>query len=270
MMKAGDYNTVIPRLFQIIERNPSSKTSIEARYRLGEAYHKVGGYRDAIEMYREYIRLAPDGPFAERSKDYAAEISAEYRELFMTSKKLDETIEALEAKLKSQPSDVAARLELADFLWRRGDFADAGRHYIQVIRERPEFAHDATIRNRVERNSQGEYIIIEPEELMRRQIAMNPLLIVNENAFNSDRGRAPRREPQYVVTGQVLNRGERILYGVSVNVTLYGFGKVVYDAKSVNIGRMSPGEIRAFSVTCSTYENADNISGHESVATFSQ
>jgi hypothetical protein len=59
-----------------------------------------------------------------------------------------------------------------------------------------------------------------------------------------------------------------VLYGVQVFVTIYGFGNVVFDTSTINIGRLNPGETRAFSVRFSNFDNIENVRRHEAVGTF--
>ena len=92
--------------------------------------------------------------------------------------------------------------------------------------------------------------------------------MVNTTAFKSGRDLLTRERKFYVVTGQVRNRSDSILYGVQVIVTLYGFGNVVYDTNTVNIGRMNPDEVRAFTVRFSNFPNIDDMNRHEVVPVF--
>jgi hypothetical protein len=109
---------------------------------------------------------------------------------------------------------------------------------------------------------------LSPAEVERRQIQAQPLAVTNTAAFKSGEDLFTRTALFYSVTGQVVNRSDSVLYGVQVIITIYGFGNVVNDTTTVSIGRLNPGEIRAFSVRFSNFENIENINRYECVATF--
>jgi len=268
MIEGGDYNIVIPRLLQVISKFPNSNAAIEGRYWLGVAYYKIESYREAIDLFNEYLRLAPHGKYATDSTDYVAKLTSEYEQKYWTAAKLDEEITACNEKIKQSPEDVTLKLELADLFWKRGDYQEAGKLYVALVQQKPEYKNDATIQSRVEIKSSGEVVVLSPAEMERRYIEQQPLVIVNEHSFQSGRDLYTREARFYVVTGQAKNRGDSVLSGVQVMVTLYGFGNVVFDTNTINIGRLNPGELRAFSVRFSNFENIDNINRFECLGTF--
>ena len=56
------------------------------------------------------------------------------------------------------------------------------------------------------------------------------------------------------------------MYGVQIVVTVYGFGNMVYDTNTIHIGRMNPGEIRAFSSRFSNFDNIEEVQRYECMA----
>lgn len=268
MIKSGDTTVVIPRLLQVIAKYPDSKSSLDARYWLGVAYMDVKSYRDAIDVFNEYLRLAPDGAFADQSRQYVASLQKEYEQKYWTPEKLDAQIRELTEALKADPNNVDNQLKLADMLWKRGDYDYAGRLYAQVVKVNPETASDPQVSSRIEFLPSGGYVVLTPAEVQRREIEKQPLAVINTASFQSGRDLLTRQSMYYVVTGQVVNRGDSVLYGVQVNVTIYGFGNMVYDTNTVNIGRLNPGEIRAFSVRFSNFQNIDDINRYECVGSF--
>jgi hypothetical protein len=111
-------------------------------------------------------------------------------------------------------------------------------------------------------------MIVTPSEIERRSIENRPLLITNTNYFRSGEDLITRESRFYVVSGQAHNRSDSILYGVQVHVTIYGFGNVIYDTATVNIGRLHPGEQRAFSIRFSNFDNINNVARYECIGTF--
>jgi tetratricopeptide (TPR) repeat protein len=268
MIEAGDYSIVIPRLLQVIAKFPDAEASLEARYWLGVAYYRVTSYREAINLFNEYLRLAPHGKFAADSSEYVAQLTSEYEEKFWTAERLDATIKECAARLQKNPDDFDCKWELAGLLWQRGDYRDAGQIYVSIVQQKPEYRNDATVRSRIDVKPSGEVVVLTPAEMERRYIEEKPLVVINQYSFQSGKDLYTRESRFYVVTGQAYNRGDSVLYGVQVIVTLYGFGNIVYDTNTVNIGRLNPGERRAFSVRFSNFENIDNINRFECTGTF--
>jgi len=268
MVDAGDTSAVIPRLLNTIAKYPASEAALDARFWLARTYYKIGGYRDAIDLFNEYLRMAPEGKYAAEAKVYVDKLTTEYSARFVSPQQLDDNIRTLMAQLAQSPDDLATQLALADLQWKRGDYAQAGKIYKNVVDKHPDQAQDLTIKSRVEFHPNGEYVVLTPVEVQRRQAEAQPLVVINASSFQSGRDLFTREQRFYSVTGQVVNRSDSVLYGVQVIVTIYGFGAVVFDTTTVNLGRMSPGEIRAFSVRFSNFDNIENVNRFECVPTF--
>ena len=267
-IEAGDTTQVIPRLLHVISNYPSSTPAIEARYWLGVAYMKISSYRDAIELFYEYIKLAPEGRYAKEAQQQADALQKEYSEKYQTPEEMDAEVKALLAKVTASPADAALQMELANLLWKRGDYDSAAKIYYQVLKAHPEYADDPGLKDHIERMPNGELIVLTPTEVQRREAERQPLQVINMASFKSGKDLLTRESLYYAVTGQVVNRGTSVLYGVQVNVTIFAFGNMVQDTTTVNIGRLNPGEIRAFSVRFSNFENIDDIHRYECVASF--
>jgi len=268
MIEKEDYGTAIPRLLHAIAKYPGSDAAAEAHYWLGVAYYRIQSYRDAITMFHQYLELAPKGRYAADSQAHIAKLTDEYDRRYMSAQELDASIMETAEQVRNNPQDSELRLQLADLLWKRGDYGRAAAIYTALVKEYPALATDKVVSTRIEFLPQGEAVVLTPAELQRRQIAEQPLEIQGSNSFKSGRDLLTREHRYYVVTGRVLNRGDSILYGVQVHVTLYGFGNVVFDTTTVNIGRMNPGELRAFSTQFSNFPNIEDINRYEIVPTF--
>jgi len=268
MIDEGEHWATVPRLLLLVSRYPASDAALDARWLLGATYERVGSYKDAMDMFTDYLRLAPKGPHAEQCIQQLERINEKYEQEFLSLTEIDAQVRTLETKLREQPDALVYQWELADLLWKRGNYDEAGRLYERILANHPQYARDPVLARRVELLPDGRVIVLTPAEIERRQIERRPLEIINQNAFRSGRELFTREHRYYVVTGQVLNRSDSVLYGVEVDVTLFGFGNVVFDTSTVYIGRMSPGELRAFSVRFSKFENIENISKYESVARF--
>lgn len=267
-VEAGDNTIVVPRLQDIIVRYPGTDGANDARYFLGLVYYRIGGYRDAIDVFDEYLRLAPSGKYAGESRGYIAKLGQEYREKYGSVEELDREMSVLKERLTAEPGNLSYEWELADVLWRRGNYAEAADLYMSVTAKKPAYALEPVFQSRFERLPNGQYVALTPSEQTRRQNERQPLAVINESTFHSGRELIARTSQFYSVTGQVVNRSDSVLYGVEVIVTLYGFGNTVYDTTMFSIGRLAPKEIRAFSVRFSNFDNIENVFKHECVPTF--
>lgn len=268
MLERNEHSIAIPRLLQIMTKYPDTQAAIDAEYFLARTYQSINSYREAIDLYNEYLRLAPDGQYAEQSHDSLAVLVEEYERNFWTAERLNEQIAAVNAQLETEPSNIAWQLDLAGLLWKRGDYKQAGQVYAGIIDTHPAYYDDATIRGRIEKTPSGDYLVITPAEVQRRAIERQPLSIINTSAFKSGEDLITRTPLYYVVTGIAVNRSDSVLYGAQVLVTIYGFGNVVYDTNTVTLGRMNPGEMRAFSVRFFNFPSIHNIHRYETVASF--
>ena len=166
---------------------------------------------------------------------------------------------------------MAAQLELANLYWEQGQYENAGGIYAELLRHWPRLEEDLVVRRRIARGSNGEITVLTPTEVERRHREAEPLLIYNVSAFKSGRFEGWSATPNqryYNVTGQSVNQSQTTLHDVNIIVTIYGVGFMVYDTKTANIGSLRPGEVRAFSIQFSQFDNIDNIARHECVGTF--
>lgn len=267
-IETGEVSGSIPILLQMIGKYPETPAAVEARFLLGRAYYELKGHRDAIDLFKDYVRLAPEGPNADEARAYVEQLTQEYNEKYMTPEALDERIRQLSEQLGADPHSLDIQWQLAEMLWRRGNYSRAAEIYMEIIADHPEYAQDQTVRTRVEMLPNGEYIVMTPAELQRREVEMQPLQVFNVAGFPAGRDLFTRTRTYYVVTGQVVNRSDSVLYGVEILVTIYAFGNVVYDTQVVTIGRLNPGETRAFSVRLTNFEYIENINRFECVPTF--
>lgn len=268
LMEEGDYIAAIPRLIHMMETDPDSAPTREARYWLGMAYYHTNSFRDAITLLEEYLRLAPEGRYQVETKRFLEDLYAEYDDRFLTHDELDAMIAEAIEQVKANPTAATPRMQLAELLWQRGDYNEAGALYAALIEDKPTLYGEEPIRHRLESLPDGGYIVLTPAEIERRAIEDRPLVFSGVSAFRSGRDLFTAQPRFYVVTGQLRNRSDSTLYSVRAHVTIYGFGNVVYDTRTVTFGRINAGETRAFSVRFSNFENIENILRYECTADF--
>ncbi len=268
LSETGNPSSMIPRLMHTIQKYPRTDASSDARYLLGETYYHIGSYREATRMFSEYLAYAPDGPYAVDARYYLNRIRDEMEERYVSPEELDNRLRNLLGELEQEPDDLENRLNLADTLWQRGNYDEAGRVYFEIVEDFPRFEHDETIANRIELTPDGRYVTLSPSEVTQREIGQRPVEILNLSGFRSGQDLLTRDARYYVVSGQALNRSDEPVHGVRVHVSIYRFGNVVYDTDTVNLGRMEPGERRDFSVRFSNFEYIENIHRQEARVAF--
>lgn len=271
MLTAGQYSLAIPRLMLVTSKFPDSPAATDAYYQLGVTYHAIGGLRDARDNFRKYLRLAPQGKYAESTGQYLASLTDEAIQRNQVPEVLDSQIAAVEAAAISGPLQLAQRLELADLYWKKGEYARAGALYQEILGDFPQLEKDATVRTRLEKQPNGDFVLLTPDEVVNRTQEAEPLSIFNTNAFRSGRFQgvpATSNERFYTVTGQVVNRGSKQLVDVQINVTIYGFGTMIYDTQTIAIGSLQPDQTQAFSARFGNFDNIDNIDRFECVGSF--
>ncbi len=274
LVDSADYSQAVTRLQNIISNSPDSPVATDAYYFLGITFHHSEGYPDAQRCFEEYLARAPKGRNAKSSKEYLAGL-ADLRTQNETA------IAQLKTRLTdgAPPENVpAAQLDewtrLANLLWQNGHFEDAGAIYKRIIALRPEFAKDEKFRARVEIRPDGQFVLLTPQEIERRMAASHPAQLVGVDSFSSKRyrgwGSSMTKDDFYHVTGKVLNRGETTLNQVEVLVTIYTFGSLVLDTKTVPVGRLNPGETRPFSIRFTELDTISNVGRYECVVSYVQ
>lgn len=271
MLRAGEHSRVIPRLMGITTQYAGTDAGTEAWYVLGLSYYKIDGLQDAEQYFRKYLALAPEGDYAALCRAYIAgmESAAYQRGAERTA------LEARVAKFDGvdAPEELAASLELAETYWRENEFEKASAVYARVLRAWPSLKDDAIIRERMELGPDGNFSVLTPSEAERRQSAAEPMTVFNVQSFRSGRYRTDQfgyQDEYYNVAGQAVNRGEKPLLDTSVIITIYGLAGQVYDTQTVQLGRLKPGEVRAFSVRFSNFDNIENVHRHECTVIYSQ
>lgn len=273
LLEAGEYSHVFPRLTNLISRYPDTPAAIEGRYCLGVAYYRISSYPDALAQFQDYLGQAPDGTYATASRQYVDLIEEEMAKHYQTPEQAAARVAQAEDRAAEQPGDLGRQLDLAEQYWRNGQYTEVGATYEAILRRWPQLEQDLVIRSRVERQPNGSLLVLSPDEMERRSIEAEPLLVYNTASFRSGRdslyARA-LRDIYYHVSGQAVNRSKAPLQQVQVIVTLFGYGGMVYETQTVSLGTMPPGQVRAFSVQFSNFENIENIERFECSASYTR
>lgn len=270
MLAAGEYATALPRLMRLASERSATQAGKEAHYYLGLTYFQIGDYWESREHFNTYLALAPDGHYAAQAKRYAEALDSPVDRGYVTPDRISEELKIALLEI-GEPETLAEKLRLADLHWKNSQYQDAAALYGEVLEQYPQLANDMTIRTRVEPLADGSLAVLSPAEVTRRQAEAEPLLIFGTSSFRSGRFQVYARGAQdiyYVVTGRVVNRSKDPLHDVQVQVTIYGFGNMIYDTRTVNFGTLRSGDVRPFSVRFENFDNIENISRYETVGTF--
>lgn len=263
-----DYQAAVARLHITIEGRPTTEAAIDARYFLGLAYFLMDGHENAIPSLNDYLRLDPSGPYATHARDLITRIDTQHKRDYPGKNQLDAQIAELRQQIGEDANANNLRITLADLLWKRAAYAEAGDVYRQIVQTDPSFARTRTFADRIEVQADGQYIYLTPQEIERRSIEREPLVIVNTRSFQSGRQLFTQVPRFYVVTGVAANRSDTTLNDVEVDIAIYNFSNTVYDARTVRIGRLAPGSSRAFSIRFSNFEDINNIDRYKCTGTF--
>ena len=271
MIHGGHYAQAILRLERIVDKYSGTDAGIEARYLLASAYEEIGGLEKARGYYAEYVELAPPGEHVRLSQKSLAILRGD---LTAHAEAEDPRVVALREEMDAAPGEMTYPLELAEYLWHVARYQEAGELYVWLLEHWPGLMADVTLRQRIARETDGSYTVLTPAEVLRRSRAAQPLQIVNVQSFrsglggDSSLGFSNLRNRYFHVTGEAVNQGEAPLQFVTIRTTLYGFARRVYDVRTVNIGRLEPGETSAFSVRFENFDNIENIQDYECVGTY--
>lgn len=268
LLRAGNPAAAVGRLHEVVARYPDSPESLEAQYQLAVAYESLGSLKDAISAYGLYVGRSPDGAHADDARRRMEKLLVTYEAEFPSADTLDEEIESLREQLQNDPESNELAERLANALWTRGDYEQAGRIYGALKDRDAEFARSEVFRNRVELRPDGSYTLLTPAELNRRERAQNPINVINLSSFAAIRDSITQVPRYFVVTGQAVNRSDSLIYGVEVTLTIYGFGGDVYDTQTVPIGTMRRAETRAFSVRFSNFRDLESIDRYDYTVSF--
>lgn len=115
----------IPAMEQRLKEDPEDQ---EARLQLTRLYTAASRYRDANELFVEYLRRDPDAGAVRRAYAFSLSMIEEY----------DEAIRQLRIYLRDHPEDLSSRLRIATMLMWQGEFRAAEREFLDILPEDPE------------------------------------------------------------------------------------------------------------------------------------
>lgn len=273
MLRAGNYSQAIPRLLKVLGDAPSSREAVEAHYHLGLAYDAIRDLRNAQIQLKQYLDRAPDGEYADDARARVQQLSGTLDEKFVSPSEIDSRIATARQRAAQAPDEVGPQLELADLLWSKENYAEAGDVYTKILQRWPALKDDTVIRQRMYRDNAGAWRPLDPDTTLRLAADQDPLVVYNTTSFRSARTGDNSRSFQaqkYNVTGEAMNRGSSKMTDVELAVTIYGFGGKVFETKNVKVGTLAPGAARPFSVVFENFDDIENVNRFDVKGYFSR
>ena len=253
----------IAPLQELTARYPESSEAIEGHYLLGTAYHSLGDFRAALQAFQQYQIAAPEGEHAEEVASLVEGLTSDLEERYPSQEELAVQIASLREEWSADEAPTETGAALAERLWMAGRYEESAEVYRALVLRDPEFAREPVFSQRVEVRADGSHTLLTPEEIKRREVEQNPVIVMNMSSYRSGRDRRTQVQRHFMVTGQAANRSGEVLQNVELDVTLYGFGNLIYDTKTQRLGEMRPGVTRAFSVRFSNFREINSIDRYD-------
>lgn len=267
-LKARRYSLALVKYLLILQQEPSGPEAEESKFRLGECYFHMRSYLEAGAQFQRYLSDCPEGVFAADARQYLGKLQEiEQRERERERLRKEEIRKRLghwrEASRK-EPTSAEAAAQVGHAFWDLEQYEEATQEYLRAINLEPDRRYGKLISQRLSFDEDGTVTVLTPEELARLERERNPIVVFNRHAYRGG-GRdlfssAPR---WFIVTGQLVNRSSHTVRDVGVLVTILDFAGHVLDSADHRVGTVKPGQIRAFSVRFTKFENIYNIDRYE-------
>jgi len=234
-------------------KNPSGLQAEEAHFRMGESLFFSGENSLALRQFERYQARYPSGRFSEATAAYLATILKRVEQVPIPSEmrslaEREKEVERLEREVLSDSENVSLRLDLADAYIDLGQATLAERALNTATGKAENYAE----MKRVEQTQGRLERLRNSQPLYATDLYGNPgpLRVRNAEGQLRREGTASdrRQRASYVVTGTVVNEGEKNYGRVQVQVTLYTFGNRGLATRTVSVGPVAPRGQRFFSV----------------------
>lgn len=261
-LNQGSYGRAILRYRDYIAEHPNGAYAEDALFRTGLAYKELEHALGAQQELRRYLMYYPDGKYANEARSILAEMQRSNILLAQSGKKTRQEIwneiQKLEAALEEGSVDEAkAHFNLGGKYWELGDYEKSFQHDVQAYKLNKDYAFDSLFRKRVNFTADGEIFSLAPE----RKGAREEIIQVRNDRKNvvlvEGLRRGDRTFKEYIVSGEVVNRGTVMVRNVSLEITLLRLGNTVISSRIHRIGNMLPGEVRTFSTSFSEFDVDD-------------
>lgn len=268
----GRHGRAILRYRAYLSERPNGRYAEDAMFRIGKSYYAMSLTLGAQQELRNYLFLYPNGRYAAEARSILQEIAGHARaadeQSRLKQQEIRQEIEVLQQRLKkSEGRDLASlHFTLAGKYWELSEFAKAFEHDQKAYQLNPDYGHDLIFRGRVNFTANGEpYSKALAATSVNREIVQVRNTSTNVARIYPSSRRTDHVYREYVISGEVTNVGTAQVKNVKLEVTVYLFNNTILGSKMVNIGNLSPQQVRTFSTKFSDHELDDvyRISGYK-------
>ncbi len=221
-----------------------------ALYKMGYCQFLLKNYKDASQTFQRFLADFPQDPRSDevaellgRTKEYQRQERERSRERVEAAVK---EIVDLKQATEADPQDAEKQFQLGESYWKMGQYEEALKAYEQAIELNPRYLDHPSIRKRLIVNDDAT-LALRPSPVRPKE--SGPIRVRNvdtKHVKRADFWGVHPTENVYVVSGEVINVGDRACTNVRVEVTIFDFYENVMDTRMVHIGTMRPGQRRHF------------------------
>lgn len=247
----GEYQPALLKYSAYLYLPEATKVSeASALYRMGICQFMLGQYSDARSTFTRFIRHFPDDKRLPQAREWLAKAQDHLRQEERLSQERVEMaaaeIAALREWVEQDPRDADLHFRLGEIYWRMGQYNDALDAYESAVRLDPRYLQHPSIRKRVVVRNDNSLDLRDSPVLPKPAGPIRVRDVETKYIKRSDFWGVEPTEHIYIVTGEVVNEGNRTCVGVQVEVTIYDFYESVMDSRTVQVGTMKPGQRRHF------------------------
>lgn len=259
----GRYDQATLYYQSYLQDHPSGSRAEEALFRLGESNFLSGEYTLALRQLNAYERRYPQGHYRAQAKAYLTKMKEEIDQQPVPSgmrplSEREKAITELEQRVMEQPDQALLQVELANAYLDVGELNLAERSLVLAEQKASTYSETQQIRRTRQRLDQMR--MRGPVYATDLYGNPGPLRISNARGeLRRETQVSDRRQHNfYVVTGEVINQGEKHFGRAQVQINLYSFNERLLDTQTIQVQSIPPWGRRAFSATFRLAAPADD------------
>lgn len=270
--KQGDYALAAAQYEHLADRYPDGERRQAMLRDQGVALYMLASYHAARSVFSNYLRLYPHGEYSDDARDYLEKIDVM---LASSDTANPEALASAKSDLKKlyqlrieHPHDPEVAYALGNLLWSMKDYNEAVRYYEQALKLNATYQEKALIRSRMAIGENGEAVALSADEAQSQWFEENPVIVFDTHDYTSRGDTGARadafsaRQRFYNVTGKVRNQSSGLVRNVVVEVRFLNINGELLDVKTMRLGAMGPGVIKAFLAQADNYDNIYNINSY--------
>jgi len=221
-----------------------------ALYKMGYCQFFLKNYRDASQTFQRFLADFPNDPRAAEVEELLGKTKEYQRQERQRSRERVEAavreIVNLKQATEADPQDAEKQFQLGESYWKMGQFDDALKAYEKAIELNPRYLEHPSIRKRLIVSDDASLALRPSPVTPKKDGPIRVRNVETKHVKRADFWGVHPTENVYVVSGEVINVGDRTCTNVQVEVTIFDFYENVMDTRMVRIGTMRPGQRRHF------------------------